>query len=219
VEKEGMIPPHGRDWNQIADDMMKFVLESYLSISTDIAERSNLRQLLAKRTTQPYKGKSGPHQCYVHLQTMGRIGLLQFEEGKREFCDMPETGVTQSRLTKFLRALPDVLALERLWERGNWEAAAFSTYYSDELGSPKLDGVSLLEAFRRIYAVIMATGVSMCSIKSLIESVQIEELAVGSSPPSRNMCMEVLKKAASDNPTKVRFHVDRLGRPAFILLA
>jgi len=69
---------------------------------------------------------------------------------------------------------------------------------------------------RPTYDLIRATGTPLCSLTSLIGSVQIRQLANFGATVAHECALELLRRTQKRNPREVHFHVDRAGNPAFI---
>ncbi len=217
ILRAGVVPAPGRDWNITANEMMEFVYKAYLEIMTDFRERVQMRELLAKRMRQPYEGKSGPHQCFVHLQTMTRIGLAHASAGKREYTSLPNRREENQPIYHFVNAIPDFRTLEKIVSNGEWSqiaARAFSLRTEARWTEKEL-----LDQLISLYDPVMKTGVPLCPLGTLIGAVQIKQLTTSVAPNSREDCMRALRHGRAKDPKRIKFHVDRLGRPAFLVLS
>lgn len=200
-----------QDWNVLANEMMVFIYDAYLEVVTDIAERSRLRHSLEKRVKTPYGGKSGSHQCFVHLQSLMRMGLLERSSAKREYV----APAVEPSLQGLLAKAPDVRSLDRAVTTGQWPeitAAVFGARGPSRVS----DRDTIMARCRAIYARVMSTGVTLCSLRTLTETIQTEDLAEGSTATETTDILNVLREAQAVDPKRVRFHVDRIGRPAFV---
>lgn len=213
LERERTIPPPGWEWNSIADNMMKSIYQSYLDIVTDFRERGQLRHLLERRSSQPYAGKSGAHQCFVHVQALARMGLLDRPSAKREYVPT-KTG----SLRMLLGAVPDVRSLDKTLAQAEWSTVAATVFGVASQTSPPIDRDVILMRCRSLYSQVMKTGVPLCSLRTLIEAIQTQDIGTGRQAPKSDEIMKVLRDAQGQNPRGIRFHVDRIGRPAFITL-
>lgn len=202
-----------QDWNVLANEMMVFIYDAYLEVMTDFAERSRLRHSLEKRVKTPYGGKSGSHQCFVHLQSLMRMGLLERVSTKREY--VAPLGVAS--LEGLLGKAPDVLSLDKAVTTGQWAEVAAAVFGASEPG-PVSDKDTIMARCREIYARVMSTGVTLCSLRTLTETIQVEDLAGGFTATETREILSVLREAQAADPKRVRFHVDRMGRPAFVTL-
>lgn len=215
-----VLPPEGKDWNYVADEMMKYAYESYLKISTDIQERIRLRHGLERRLRTPYAGKSGAHQIFVHLQSLVRMGFLASDvsTGGRRY--LAPAAFDTAPLRKFLTLVPDVVALERVIANRKWAEVSAQVLVGLTRDAPNLRGRIAADAvakqFESVYRRVMATSVPLCSIRTLIEASQVCQLAQGTEPWDYDDAFELLKRMQAGSSRSVRFHVDRIGRPAFV---
>jgi hypothetical protein len=214
VEK---IPEPAKDWNDLANEMMVSVYSCYLDIVTDIRDRTAIRQLLSKRRRQPYSGKSGAHQCFLHLKAMTRVGLLQSRG--REYCKHPSSAEPRGTIYQFLRNVPDFTILENILSKNDWPKIASAVLTQELLSGERWIKGRILDQAHELYERVMATGVPLCSLNTLIEAIQIKQISAGMMPILYEECMKVFRQAQAENPTKIRFKVDRIGRPAFITLS
>jgi len=205
------LPEQDKDWNDVANEMMDSVYKSYLDIATDIQDRAGIRLLLAKRTRHPYTGKSGSHQCFIHLKTMSRIGLLE-SDGREYF----KQTASRSSLERFLQVVPDFKALESVILKKEWPRVASFIFGNDEETKPAWRNDGLLDRACDIYSRVMATGATLCPLNSLIETIQIGQIVESIEPISYDELMAIFRQAQAKTPTKIKFQVDRMGRPAFI---
>jgi hypothetical protein len=212
ILRVGRLLQEGTDWNDVANEMMDYIYTSYLTVLEDIRERAETRQLLEKRKHRPYRGKSGAHQCFVHLNTMARIGLL-ISNG-REYHKGPN-GI----LDRFVNAVPDIRALEAVISKRNWPSIASSVFSGDLSREEGWSSREILEQASEFYARVMKTGVSLCSLSTVIETIQLGQLAQTLKPISYEECILIFRQEQARNPKKIRFHVDRIGRPAFIAIS
>jgi len=213
----GKVPEPAKDWNDLANEMMVSIYNSYLDTVTDIRDRTAIRHLLSKRTRQPYSGKSGAHQCFLHLKAMTRVGLLQSRG--REYCKHPSSVDPKGVIYQFLRNVPDSATLETIIVKNEWPKVATAIFAQGLLSDERWTKGRILDQAHELYGRVMATGVPLCSLKTVIEAIQIKQISAGTMPISYEECMKVFRQAQAENPKKIRFKVDRIGRPAFIVLS
>ena len=133
------------------------------------------------------------------------------------------TGNTPRALDKLLAVLPNVLALESCVSGRDWANVAAQVLAdqlpSKNVGAAVIEDQRIFEGVRAVYDSITGTGVSLCSIQSIVETLQIRSLAAGSGILAYSEVLSVLERLRKQFPRDVRFHVDRAGRPAFIKLS
>lgn len=221
LRENGQLPPAGKSWCDVANEMVISVYMEYLEHTADPADRVRIRRVVDRRRASPYKGKSGPHQMFVHVQALHRMGLLEREDsnGTRVY----RIGGAPSVLDKLLAALPNVLALEACVSGRDW-ANVVAQVLADQLPSKNVSAAviedeRILEGVRSVYDSIVGTGVSLCAIQSIVETLQIRSLAAGNGILGYSEVLSALERLRKRFPRDVRFHVDRAGRPAFIKLS
>jgi hypothetical protein len=209
-----VVPNKGENWNDIANEMMKFVFKSYLAIASDVQDRAGIRQSLSKRERSPYTGKSGSHQCFLHLNVLARVGLLQVRN--REYKKPAFNCAASGMLDRFVTSVSDMMALETIAAKGRWPEVVQSILGIENSSNHELTEAEILHRSRGMYESVIATGATLCPVNTLIEAIQIHQLAASKKPPSREDCMKVYRIAQRQSPSTIKFQVDRMGSPAFI---
>jgi hypothetical protein len=225
LQSHKVLPPPGQTWADMANEMFVSCFSEYLGLVGDTAERVALREVIQRRKARPFQGNSGRHQVRVHIQTMYRLRLLirDEREGSRAYSTPhPQEGFPQGLLA-LVRALPDAMALETVIEKRAWPEVAVQVFRGDLPCEGTVDGDALARHFlghvRRTYDTILAAGVSLCPLTSLIESIQIEQLSGLGAAVTYAKALGLLTGLQRQRPREIHFHVDRAGRPAFIKLS
>ncbi len=128
--------PDVKDWNVIANDLFLWALRQYYELTTDLAQRTHLRQLIHNRQAKPFSGRSGEHQCYIHLQSLYRLGLVGkiAGEGTRTYVLLDSS--SDGSVIDVLAELNDIEALERAVKDRLW------VKYANRIYSPIAHGSS-----------------------------------------------------------------------------
>jgi hypothetical protein len=183
--------------------------------------RTRLRQLIQKREAKPFSGKSGKHQCFIHLQTGFRLGLVAKAGSEESRAYIGDNKVAPSPSDYLLAELGGVKELEDAVREQKWINFASrifapspvpSTLQPDEADDRFYN--EIFTAYRRL----IDTGVPLCPLRTLIEAVQIEDIVRGYIAQPYETYVEALKRLQRKHPRQVHFHVDRLGRPAYLKL-
>lgn len=214
------LPDESQSWNQIANDLFLWAFKAYHEFTSDLTSRTRLRQLIQKRQAAPFSGRSGEHQCFIHLQSIYRLGLIGKSGGGDSRTYIGTGSVGQMSSDYLLDQLDGVKSLERVVNEQKWVDFAARIYsanltltrYQDE--SDHHFYADIFAAYRRI----SATGVPLCPLRTLIDGVQIEEIVRGEHPEPFGVRLEALKRLQRNHPRQVHFHVDRHGRPAYLKL-
>lgn len=215
---QGRVPSADADWNRLAQEVFVEAYTQYFRITGTTADRVSLRTQIDRIRHSGYTGKSGCHKLFIHLQTLYRLGLLdRSASGLTRRYELPEeSGGSGLRLLS--EAIPDLHALERVIQEHSWAELATKVFKIRAAAAHATpDALLCLVAPR--YQQVMATGVPLCSLATLIEAVQIELLVQRSELLPYGSALQLLQEARAQHPGDVRFHVDRRGIPAFVKLA
>ncbi|MGQ0803509.1 MAG: hypothetical protein ACT4PI_06570 [Actinomycetota bacterium] len=201
------------DWNSIARNMFLTIFDEYLRLTTATSDRVSLRREIERIRSKGYKGKSGPHKMFVHLQSMYRVGLI---DRVSEGSNRRYTVKNRARLEALVKEVGNALALEETARAARWADVAALTLCGAH-SERDVDADSFEKTLTRVYERIMATGIALCPLGTVFDAMQIEGLLEGQL--TRRAALEdALTELQKRRPKDVRLHVDRTGRPAFLKL-
>ena len=214
---EEKLPAKGSDWNDLATDLFVQTYANYLAVTNPTADRMSLRSKIDRLKSQRYKGKSGAHKLFLHLQTLHRLGLVDrvFAPNERQYIVSDDN---RKRLERFVTAIPDVLVLERVVEGHRYIEVAAQVYDLRRQGdmlSPSETLCHLLPSYLRV----LGTGVAICPLAPIIEATQVSLLTTTSRLLKYADCIALLREAQALYLRDIRFHQDRRGNPAFLKLS
>ena len=197
------------------DDIFERILSDYLKTSSSTAERMELRAEISKLTKVDYRPKTRKHKLLLHLQTLFRLGLVS----RTEPASMIEYRVTESQraqLGELLAQIPNIQQLEsRIEQRELITVAAFVLRCRHF--QPQADSTETLgRIVARLYLQVKAHGTPLCSISTLTEATQIRMLTETQQLLKYDEILAFLKREQDAHPRDIAFHVDRMGRPAFV---
>ena len=214
---EKQLPTKGADWNALATNMFVKTYSDYLAATNPIPDRMSLRSKIDRLVARGYKGKSGAHQLFLHLQVLHRLGLVEravvSNERRYRLSDEAEP-----RLRRLLGAIPTVVELERVVKEHRYNEVASQVY---ELCT-QYDMLSPGDALREIsspYQKIVDTGVAICPLAPIIEAAQISLITQSSHLVRYSKFVALLREAQTSNLRDIRFHQDRRGNPAFLRIS
>jgi len=223
--EHGQLPYEGCTWNSFTCEMFKAIYSEYLPVTNNTADRVSLRSEIERLGKCGYKGKTGAHKAFIHLQTLYRLGLLERIDvgGGRIYRPPQSPDLNNLGITRLLCEIREVRELEKSIKDKKWpelvaRAFNFSTNSYDDLKYCAGRGqLSVLLA--RTYLQIMHTGIPLCPLTALVETTQVEMLVQHSVLITLKNILHHLDTLRKDHPKSVRFHVDRQGRPAYLLLS
>lgn len=131
---------------------------------------------------------------------------------------MPPVPTGPSPTAKLLGLLPGARELERVVSSGRLydivgEVAGRALRRYDD--NPD----SFAATVRQLYERVVSTGVSLCSLQTLTEAIQIESLVHNHAPPHAQDVLNQLRSMQREAPRAIRFHVDVYGRPAYLKMS
>ena len=212
-----VIPLPNAGWNQLAQQMFVETLTGYLRTVAETRDRVRLRADIGRIVRRPFRGRTGEHKAFVHLQTMYRLGLLH--RSPKSSARIYTTDGCVPRLQALCRAIPDISALEQCVRGTGWVSIADSVFRSPGVPRPVMAEADAIHLLLRFYSEVAATGAPLCSISTLTDALSIALLERGFEVQTRGGALAVLSALQKANPREVRFHVDRRGCPAFVKIS
>jgi hypothetical protein len=214
------MPDADEDWNSLARELFIQIDSECLGLAATTADRVALRTEVDRIRSHGYKGKSGSHKMFIHLQTLFRLGLVErapTAAARQYVLDDGGGGRGLRTLVDEVRDLYELEAIVR--ERRALEVSAKILQLEEHNQHPKIDPEEFLRLIIRGYREVMATGTPLAPLTTLIEFAQIEVLISAGCLVPYNTALGVLEHAQQKRPSDLRFHVDRRGLPAFLKLS
>lgn len=199
----------------VIEHLLIEALDEYLTIATDVRDRTAIRKERERLSRSDYASSTKRHKRYPLLTTMERLGLLAFDEVSEQ-----RTGVSpdaEQRLARLLEALPNVTALERACKDGVLEGVIDDVLHDAvQAGPPQSAKAAPLMAEAYRFAVDL--GLQACPL-SYLDDLLFAYSVAGPFGPAKRVNAEALFEPLHRRfPADVRFHVDRRGRRAFVLI-
>lgn len=190
------------------------VLNEYLSLAIEVRDRAAIRQEKERLSRADYTAGTKRHKRYPLLTTMSRLRLLhQSEKDEEPAVIRPDT---DGRLAAMSRAIPSVEALERLI-RANKLQEILDVEMCEYTRRDLPTGEEPLALLLRAYTFAIDSGMQACPLNFLDD---VLSAVFPASPMAWVPSAEkILELAHREQPGEVRFHVDRRGQRAFVLIS
>ena len=216
--EEGIkLPSSNATWPNVAQKMFMQTYEEYLEFATDPHFRTHVRHLAEGRRKSPFTGNSGRHQTLLHINTLHRLGLVEASPigSVRIYRAKNTSQDAASPTSRLLAMVPNIRALEEvIASRTIYDVVGEALGIGVENGS--IEDAEFSECVMELYKKIMATGINLCPIKTLSEGLQIYSLKNHKVLDSHETILTRLRKVQKMAPSRMRFHVDQYGFPAFL---
>src|SRR6266705_2786374 len=209
--KVGMTSDEELRKEAVLERLLAETLDEYLILAVEVRDRTQLRNERDRLRTLRYASSTKRHKRYPLLTTMRRLRLLDMDEGD-ELKIRPDPS---GRLAALSRVIPTVAELERLLRadalhrRLDVEMREASRKDLPNVGSAT---TTLLSS----YEFAMQKGLQVCPLQFLDEVLiaAFPSTASNASPQAD----QILEPIHKQHPGVVRFHVDRRGKRAFVLI-
>jgi hypothetical protein len=198
----------------VLEKLIIAALEEYLTFATDLRDRTAIRQERERLSRIEYSAVTKRHKRYPVLTTMLRLRLIELstESDDVHVIKPDSTG----RLAALAHGLPNIEILERLIRENRLQQVLdveMREYTRTDLPSDLRPLTVVLQA----YDFAIKSGLQACGISFLDD---VLAAIVPSSPERQSPTVEqLLDRGHRALPGEIRFHVDRRGKRAFVLLS
>jgi hypothetical protein len=199
----------------VIERLVVSALDDYLGIATDIRDRTAIRHERDRLSKTHYAASTKRHKRYPLLTTMKRLRLLELlTDNSGHETIVPDSG---GRLASLLDAIPDVRSLEQL-SREETLQPLLSLIAQRWPISPELRYLQGGELLANAYTYGMDRGLHACPLEYLDDVLFALPHAGLSGRETTYQAADLLQFAHKERPTDIRFHVDRRGRRAYVLM-
>lgn len=214
----GWLLHHGRTTDEdlgrteIVEELLVQTLDEYLTLARDARDRTAIRRERDRLRKMRYDEKTRRHKRRPILCTFQRLHLLQIQSDGKTIQPDPD-----GRLEALIRLIPKTEDLERLATSRDQLREVVSQVYAGDVVSPMPEGDSLRVA--RAYTFAMGLGLQACPLEFLDDALFMEGVQVIPDEGVGGSAERLLTDFHKCQPRDIRFHVDRRGRRAFVVLS
>ena len=192
------------------------IWEEYLDLSTNITERVKLRQKLQR---QGYDTSTRRHKTYPHLIPLEDMGLVVREKFDERDVFTPAVCDGRMPLKTMVEAFPTIKELEASIDRSeHYSILAEVMFPGHRRLSLREDLPVLMRTTVESYRALSVSGSVIHPIDAITDLCYAQMLFRQKVLVTRRDIYDVLAKLQTQHPKEVRFHVDRMGKPAFIVV-
>ena len=206
--------------NLVRTDLLERNLEviwkEYLDLSTNIAERVRLRQ---KLQGQKYDTSTRRHKTYPHLMPLEDMGLVTRTESGEGDAFVPVVRNGRTPLQTLVEGFPSIKELEASIDQGeHCSILAGVMFPGHRRLSLREDLAQLMHTTIESYRALSISGSVLHPIDAITDICYARMLSKQQVLVTRQDIDGALAELQRQHPKEVRFHVDRLGRPAYIVI-
>lgn len=198
--------------NKMIEKLIVRTLEDYLALARDAGSRSAIRRERDRLRETRYDEKTRRHKRRPIIATLRRLRLLQVLPDGATICPDGE-----GRLATLLRLIPNTEELERVAVRRDRLRHVVSQVYASGSGPEPAQNWS--STVCRGYQFAVGLGLQACPLEFLNDALFVGGGQDSSDDRYGGPAEKLLTELHQRVPREVRFHVDRRGRRAFVVLS
>ena len=201
---------------ELLEKILQKIWQDYLDISTNLREQVELRQRLKRHE---YDQSTRRHKMYPILIPLEDVGLVDrtFIDGKEVF--FPTVNDGRMPLKALIEAFPTIEEMERSIRREEHSSILATALVPDHRWYSYQENSELLwRMVIETYRDLNLNGAVLSPINAITDVCFARMLSEQRILLGRSAIDRILVELQTRFPRAVRFHVDLMGRPAFLLL-
>jgi hypothetical protein len=198
--------------DRVIEQLLVGALDDYLALERDVRSRTAIRRERDRLKAMTYDDKTRRHKRRPLLTTMRRLRLLDVDSDDKTIRPDKE-----GRLATLIHKVPTIDELERTAESRELLRGVVTKVYSKDSGGAIPASASEIAA--SAYEFAMAFGIQACPLSFLDDAVFANGIAVPAASSREGYAERILSDLHARLPRAVRFHVNRKGERAFVVLS
>lgn len=193
---------------------------SYLELTGNLGARTILRQKLSKLEGQAYDSYTRRHKILPRLLPLEDFGLLARDITKNGETFLPLKQDTKIPLQILVTNLGSIEKMEQRFTDGEYFKIIANSLLNN-INNLLLDDhkSTVYQEIAYTYVRLQNTGIAVYPLHTIEDVVCIRLLANHAILARQDQVVESLQLLQKDQPHDIRFHVDRQGRPAYIVIS
>ena len=207
--REGKVTDDQIGREGIVERLLVETLGDYLSLTSDVRERTAIRKERDRLKVTRYDDKTRRHKRRPIIATLRRLGLVELsQDGQTIHPDRA------GRLARLCALVPNTESLERLAASRETLRAIVSQVYAEDSGGDSPGALEVIAA----YGFASDLGLQSCPLQYLDDILFARGFPAVTGTTNGGPAERILSEIHRHKPRDVRFHVDRRGRRAFVVL-
>jgi hypothetical protein len=203
----------------IVEQLFLEIWQEYLDMTSDLRERITIRKHLSALARKGYDEDTRPHKVAPRLGAFTDFGLIEHRLVDTEKIFAPLQTEAGSPLAALVTELKNIRTMEEQFDREEYFAVVAKVF---DLGHRQYDTTVeqlLGQEILRAYAATRDQVVNLAPIKAITDIVTARLLAEHDILIGQSIITQYLDNLSSHHPYDVRFHVDRQGRRAYLVIS
>ena len=201
----------------LLEQALRGIWKEYLDLSTNLTERVELKQKLQR---QKYDSSTRRHKTYPHLIPLEDMGLVVRSELDEGDIFAPAVFDGRTPLQYLVERFPTIRDLETAVNRGEHCAILADVMFAGHRQfSQQQDLTALMRTTFENYRKLRDSGAAIYPIDAITDASYAQMLANQGVLVTRQDIDGLFADLQEHHPQEVRFHVNRLGLPAYIVVA
>lgn len=202
--------------SDLIEQLFRGIWEEYLNLTTNITERVGLRQKLKRERYDPGTRR---HKTYPHLVPLEDMGLVVRSEHDNQDVFSPVVWNDRTSLQVLVEIFPTIRSLEAAIEHDeHYSILAEIMFRGHRKYSRQIDldifKVTVLHNYRKL----RGSGAPVFAIDAIADASYAQMLANQGVLVTRSHIIDLFGDLQTQYPKEVRFHVDRRGLPAYVVI-
>lgn len=203
--------------SDLLERVLKAIWDQYLNLSTNITERVELRHRIQRENYDPTTRR---HKTYPHLVPLEDMGLLARHEADDGDTFTAVVNDNRTPLQSLVEGFPTISDLETAITQGDHTtviAEVMCKRYRQF--SDQDDRHILMRTSLENYRKLRASGAPIYPLDAITDATYAQMLADRAVLVNRRHIDKLFRDLQAKHPQQVRFHVDRFGLPAYVIVA
>ena len=201
----------------LLERLLHAIWEEYLDLSANVTERVELRLKLER---QNYPPSTRRHKIYPHLIPLEDFGLVERTTVNNTDVFVPAIQHGKAPLNHLVEQLGNVSKLEESIAKGELPQILAKVMFPGHRQFFKEDDKGILtRCVLETYHIVEASGVPICPLDAITDASYAIMLERNNILVTKQHIQELLTELEVGHPQDVRFHVDRFGLPAYVVIS
>jgi len=218
LKKKGKMSRQELLSSDFIDQIFVEIWETYRQLTTDLREKTQLRENIRKLKSGPYKKKTRMHKTLAHIDPLVDLDIVERQKEKNEIFFTPKTYNSFAPIDVLVEELKTIENMELYFRKSQYFRLISKLY---NLGAvvynPKDHADILIDMIFSTYQKARTEPSKMASIDVISDVIGAKLLADKTLIIERPQLESALDSFKAKVKRGVYFHVDMRGRKAFVV--